>query len=97
MTAMTSRQCPFCGEKHHLSRHDGYTQCDICLAEAPEEQWDRRYDDWRSDGWPLGEVLVLYGGEIFMGSSVDDRIVYLGEGFYRPIDKCKWKPLPDGG
>ena len=95
---MKPRECPFCGKKPEKYRSTWYV-CKECEIDVPVEVWDYRHDDWRSDGWPEGEVLVLYRGHVYLGElDIENMMVRI---FYDnslvSILDCKWKPLPEGG
>jgi hypothetical protein len=91
---MKPRECPFCGEKPEKYRSTWYV-CKKCEIDVPVEVWDYRHDDWRSDGWPEGEVLVLWDGRVFTGRLCDGYVDLDKEGIMPRLEKCKWKPLPE--
>ena len=92
------RECPFCGPgRIKLVASDGVmTHCLSCGAEIPAYRWERRYDDWRSDGWPEGDVLIRYEGNVNVGQKHGESRVLLDKNDNITIPKCncKWKPLP---
>lgn len=109
---MKLRKCPRCIGDAVVRREPRYwdiplfhVACDVCGIQTMGcsdeddaiEDWNSpRHDDWRSDGWPDGDVLVLWDGRVFTGRLCDGYVDLDKEGIMPRLEKCKWKPLPGG-
>ena len=96
------RECPFCGGEN-LDRNPETTVCNICGVEHINEWWDERWDDWRSDGWPVDTDMLMRHNCGWINSDVigDGHVIThcFNCGKNVPLSECKWKPLPasEGG